>query len=210
MELYHYLNILRRRWPLLVVLPLLVALISLVATATQPPRFGATARLLVTRPANVVDAEDTLAYDLPAIVGGAPFATDVTAELARRGRPVERAIVEQALHAENQRHVVFLSATASNPEDAMAIVRAAVELIQANGLRYWGDTHATAAQPGMNVAVLELPTTAALLNGPAAIALEVALRALLGLLAGAMAAFALHYLAVGRMVGERGARIEAR
>ena len=44
----------------------------------RPPRYELTARLLVTRPsAGNVDVEDTLAYDLPAIVGGKPFAQDV-------------------------------------------------------------------------------------------------------------------------------------
>ncbi|HET9223109.1 MAG TPA: hypothetical protein VFO07_11420, partial [Roseiflexaceae bacterium] len=52
----------------------------------------------------------------------------------------------------------------------------------------------TPERPGVNVAVLELPGEAALLNGPRAIALEVALRAMLGLVAGVGAAFALHYV----------------
>jgi capsular polysaccharide biosynthesis protein len=199
MELYHYLDIVRQRWPIVAAGPLLVALISLVAALAQPPRYGATARLLVTRPgATTVDAEDTLAYDLPAIVGGRPFAADVVAELARRGRPLDQALVEQALHAENQKHIVYLSATAADPADAVAIVQAAVDLVRANGLRYWGDLNATPERPGISVAVLDLPAEAALLNGPRSIAFEVALRALLGLIAGVGAAFALHYLGEGR------------
>ena len=195
MELYHYLGILRRRWPIVAAAPLLVGLISLVAAVVQPPRYGATAQLLVTRPgAATVDAEDTLAYDLPAIVGGRPFAADVAAELARRGRPLDQALVEQALHAENQRHVVYLSATAADPADAVALVQAAVNLVRANGLRYWGDQSATPERPGVNVAVLDLPAEGALLNGPRGIALEAGLRALLGLIAGVGAVFALHYL----------------
>ncbi|HEY3229073.1 MAG TPA: hypothetical protein VGJ87_07620, partial [Roseiflexaceae bacterium] len=59
------------------------------------------------------------------------------------------------------------------------------------------------------VAVLDLPAGAALLNGPRAIAQEVALRALLGLLAGVGAAFALYYLDEGRMTEEQ-RRIEDR
>jgi capsular polysaccharide biosynthesis protein len=199
MELYLYLDILRRRWPIVVAAPLLVALISLTAALAQPPRYGATARLLVTRPgATAVDAEDTLAYDLPAIVGGQPFAVDVAAELARRGRPLDQTLVEQSLHAENQRHVVFLSATTADPSDAVAIVQAAVDLVRINGLRYWGDPSATPERPGINVAVLDLPAEAAPLNGPRAIALEVALRGLLGLVIGVGAAFVLHYLDDGR------------
>jgi capsular polysaccharide biosynthesis protein len=201
MELYLYLNILRRRWLVVVALPLLVALVSLAAALTRPPRYGVTARLLVTRPEpSNLDAEDTLAYDLPAIVGGKPFAADVAQELARRGHPLDPLLVERALHAENQKHVVLLSATADSPSDAVAIVQAAAELIKQNGRRYWGDPTATSARPGVDVALLDLPAQAALLNGPRAIALDTALRALLGLIAGVGAAFALHYLDRSQMV----------
>ncbi|HEX9373761.1 MAG TPA: Wzz/FepE/Etk N-terminal domain-containing protein [Roseiflexaceae bacterium] len=210
MELHLYLDILRRRWPLVVAVPLLVALVSLAVAVMRPPRYGLTARLLVTRPpTGNVDAEDTLAYDLPAIVGGKSFAQDVARELTSRGHPLDEALVEQALHAENQKHVVYLSATTDGPAAAVAIADAAVALIKANGLRYWGDLNATPEHPGANVAVLDLPAGAALLNGPRAIAQEVALRALLGLLAGVGAAFALYYLDEGRMADDQW-RIEDR
>ena len=211
MELYLYLDILRRRWPIVAALPLLVALVSLAAALAQPARYRATARLLVTRPDSAnVDAEDTLAYDLPAIVGGKPFAEDLAQELARRGRPLDQALVEQALHAENQRHVVFLEATAADPADALAIDLAAVDLVRANGLRYWGDQRPAGQQPGINVAVLELPAEAARVNGPRAIAVDVVLRALLGLIAGIGAAFALHYLDEGRRAKGEGRRTKER
>ena len=204
MELYLYLAILRRRWPVVVAAPLLVALISLAAALAQPPRYGVTARLLVTRPDSAtIDVEDTLAYDLPAIVGGKPFAGDVARDIARRGRALDQALVERALHAENQRHVVYLSATTADPSDAVAIVQSAVDVIVANGLRYWGDTSATRERPGIDVAVLDLPAQAARLNGARAIGLDVALRALLGLIAGVGAVFALHYLDEGRRTNDR-------
>ena len=98
------------------------------------------------------------------------------------------------MHAENQRHVVYLSASTGDAADAVAIVQAAVDLIKTNGRRYWGDSNATPEHPGAAVAVLDLPDAAALLNGPRTIALDAALRALLGLIAGIAAAFALHYL----------------
>jgi hypothetical protein len=217
MELRLYLDILRRRWPLIVAMPLLIALVSLAVAVTQPPRYGLTARLLVTRPSTGnVDVEDTLAYDLPAIVGGKPFAEDVAQELTSRGHPLDEALIEQALHAENQKHVVYLSAIADAPDAAVAIADAAVVLIKTNGLRYWGDPNATPEHPGANIAVLDLPAGAALLNGPRAIAQEVALRALLGLLAGMGAVFALYYLDEGRTtddqrrIEDRGPRIENR
>jgi capsular polysaccharide biosynthesis protein len=199
MELRLYLDILRRRWPLVIGVALLVALLSLGFAMMQPARYGATARMLVTRPTvATIDVEDTLAYDLPAIVGGEPFAQEVAQELARRGHALDPSLVERSLHSENQKHVVSVSATTSNPADAVAIVGAAVALIKTNGLRYWGDPDATPARPGVDITVLSLPAQAVLLNGPRAIAQEVGLRALLGLAAGAGAAFALHYLGEGR------------
>jgi hypothetical protein len=200
MELRLYLSILRRRWWIVAGLPLLVALVSGAAMLARPPRYGVTARLLVTRgplagsAAGLTDqGEDKTAQDLPAIVSGAPFARDVAQELEREGNPLDAATVAEALHAWNQDHVVFIAAAEAHPEQAVALARAAVAMIQANGLRYWGEPRATAAQPGLNVAVLSLPDVANLLNGPRAFAQELGLRALLGLMAGVGVAFALHY-----------------
>src|SRR5262249_46069961 len=143
--------------------------------------------------------EDKTAQDLPAIVSGAPFARDVAQELARRGSPLDAAAVAGSLQSWNQDHVVFISTAAARPEQAAAIAQAAVAMIQANGLRYWGEPRATLSQPGLNVAVLSLPDQAELLNGPRALAQEVLLRALLGLILGVGIAFALHYFYDGRL-----------
>lgn len=96
MELQHYLAILRRRWRLVAAVPLLAALFSLALALMRPPVYGLTARLLVTRGGApegstaglTAELEDKTAQDLPAIVGGAPFAQDVARELAARGRPL--------------------------------------------------------------------------------------------------------------------------
>jgi hypothetical protein len=69
-----------------------------------------------------------------------------------------------------------------------------VALLKKNGLRYWGDARATASAPGLNVGVLDLPDQAALLNGPRAILIDVALRALLALIVAVGLVFGLHYL----------------
>lgn len=202
MELRLYLDILRRRWPIVVALPLLVALISLAAGLARPARFGASARLLITRAAmaggtaGLTDqGEDKTAQDLPAIVSGATFRSDLAAELARQGRASDPAALAGAIQASNQDHVVTIAVQAASPGDAVAIVQAAIDLVGRNGLQYWGDRGATAARPGLNVAVLDPPEQAARLNGPRSIALDVGLRTLLGLVAAVGAAFALHYLA---------------
>jgi hypothetical protein len=206
MELRLYLDILRRRWWLLVALPLLVALIAGVAQASRPARYGTTVRLLITRgpiagdgAAGLTDlGEDKTALDVPAIVAGATFRSDLARELARQGHPIDEAALAGALNGLRQDNVVTISIAAARPEDAVAIGKTMVALLKANGLRYWGDPRATPASPGLNVGVLDLPDQAALLNGPRAIAGDLTLRALLGLLAAVGLAFALHYLDAGR------------
>ena len=202
MELRLYLVILRRRWWLLVALPLLVAAISGVAAANQAARYGTTVRLLITRgrigggdAAGLTDqGEDKTALDLPAIISGATFRSDLARELARQGNPIDETALAGALNGMRQDNVVTIAILAARPADAVAIGPALVALLKANGLRYWGDPRATPDAPGLNVGVLDLPNQALLLNGPRTIAIDVALRALLALIVAVGLAFGLHYL----------------
>jgi capsular polysaccharide biosynthesis protein len=212
MELRTYVAIVRRRWVMVLALPLLVGLLSLVVGLARPAAYTVAVRLLVTRgdaPAESTagltgEGEDKTAQDLPAIVSGAPFAEDVAQELARRGRTVSPAAVRQSIQAADDQHVVYLSVTSADPAEAAAIAEAAVAAIKANGLRYWGDPRATPEHPGLNVGVLDPPAQASRVNGPRAIASEAALRALLGLIAGVGLAFGLHYLDEGRRTNDEG------
>lgn len=202
MELRLYLAILRRRWWILAALPLLVAAISGLYAARQPARYGATVRLLITRgpiagdnSAGLTDqGEDKTALDLPAIISGAMFREDLARELARQGNPVDAAALAGALNGIRQDNVVTIAISAARPTDVVAIGPAMVALLKSNGLRYWGDSRATPGASGLNVGVLDLPDQAVLLNGPRAIAIDIALRALLALIAGVGLAFGLHYL----------------
>jgi hypothetical protein len=202
MELRLYLDILRQRWWILVALPLLVALISGSVAASRPARYGTTVRLLITRgpigsdgAAGLTDqGEDKTALDLPAILSGTTFRVDLARELARQGHPIDQQDLAGALSGVRQDNMVTIAIEAARPEDAVAIGQAMVGLLKANGLRYWGDPRATAEAPGLNVGVLDLPDQAALLNGPRALAIGAALRALLALIVAIGVAFALHYL----------------
>lgn len=210
MELVFYVAILRRRWAIVAGVTLLTLLVSLVVAFRQPARYGVTVSLLVTRsnlgdrrlasPINL-DAEDRVAYDLPSIVGSPMFARDVVAELGRRGRPLGLAAVEAALHAENDRQLLHVVVTTPDPGDAPVIADVAVALIRRNGLRYWGDVRATPEDPGLNVAVLDLPTEAVLVGGVRAMVGEVVLRGVLGLMAGVGLVFVLHYVEFVRVHG---------
>jgi hypothetical protein len=202
MELRLYLAILRRRWWILVALPLLVAIISGVVAASQPARYGTTVRLLITRgpiagagAAGLTDqGEDKTALDLPAIISGATFRSDLASELARQGRPIDAAALAGALSGIRQDNVVTIAISAARPEEAVAIGPALVALLKANGLRYWGDTRAAPGATGLNVGVLDLPGQAVLLNGPRAILADVALRTLLALIVAVALVFGMHYL----------------
>ena len=200
MQLRLYLAILRRRWWILVALPLLVAAISGVAAAIRPARYGTTVRLLVTRgsiagddAAGLTDqGEDKTALDLPAIISGATFRIDLARELTSTGHPIDAAALVGALNGIRQDNVVTIAISADQPADAVAIGPAMVALLKTNGLRYWGDPRAVPGVPGLNVGVLDLPDQATLLNGPRAVMIDVALHALLALIVAIGLTFGLH------------------
>jgi hypothetical protein len=173
----------RRRWPLVLLAPLVAALASVVVALTAPPRYVAQAQLLVTRSEDRrFDTEDALAYDLPAIVSGAPFAQEVAAELARRGHTMTSAQVRSALSAANARRVVTISAASGDPGEAEMLLDAAVTLVQTRGLALWGDPAATPDDTGVNVVVLDgLPPRAAPARTWRTIVLDAAVRALVAL-----------------------------
>jgi capsular polysaccharide biosynthesis protein len=183
-DLLRYWAIVRRRRLLVIALPLVAALVSLALGIVAPPRYAVTIRMLVTRSEDRrFDTEDALAYDLPAIISGAPFAAEVAALLTRDGRPFMPEAVRVSLSASNDRRVVALTATAADPETPMLIANAATDLIIARGMALWGDPVATPERTGLNVVVLDRPAAAARVNGPGALVRDAALRAALGFFA---------------------------
>jgi hypothetical protein len=193
MEIAHYLKIVYQRWWLVAAIMLIAGIASLLVDLREPPRYEATARLLVTvADPGRVDIEDPLAYDVPAIVSGQPFGQDVATLLASQGQAIQADQVMAALRATNQKRQVWLTASASDGPQAVAIVQAATTQLQRGGLRYWGAAAIIPERPGMNVVVLDLPTQAIQINRRSAIVLQVGLRMLAGGLLGALIAFALH------------------
>jgi hypothetical protein len=194
MDIVTYLGAIRAQWRLVVGVALVALLVALGAALAEPPRYTATAHLLIviaqpTRPPapgtpGMVDIEDALAYDVPAIVRGQPFAADVASSLASLGLTLHPDDVARALSATNQKREVWLSATSTDPAAALAIARTAVTVLQTGGLRYWDGGAPTAERPGLTVVALDAPGAARRVNGPAAMARSVALRALAGLAVG--------------------------
>ncbi|MFN8502925.1 Wzz/FepE/Etk N-terminal domain-containing protein [Kouleothrix sp.] len=196
MELRQYFDILRRRWRLLALVPALVALLSIATALTQPARYGTAMRLLVTRDsqapgqAGLSDrGEDTTAQDLPAIVQSSVFRADLAAALGQQGNEPGA-----TLTASFSEHTVSIGILASSPAAASGTADAALALLREHGLRYWGVANAPGAQPGLNIGVLDPPGPPVRLNGLRAVALDAALRALLGLGAAAGLALLLHRL----------------
>lgn len=207
MQLREYLAILRRFWPLVLLLPLLAAGLSLAAALGQPTRYYAAARLMVTHtplaPAAAADLPDynnsfswlTSEYvldDLPQIVTSRIFADDVLPLVAAQGYTVEPMAIQTGLRAEVLHRSVMLSATADSPELAQAFVRAAAEALGTNGLKYWNRRPPDG--PGLQVAVIDPPIGATPLSGMRDQILDVGLRTALALAAAVGLAFLLHYL----------------
>jgi hypothetical protein len=196
-EILQIAQIIGQRWRAVAAAALVAGLASLALALAQPPQYAATARLLVTvaDPARV-DIEDPLAYDVPAIVNGQPFAEDVAAALALQGHELSAAQVIESLSATNEKRQVFLTAQAGDPAMPPLLLRAAADQLRQGGLRYWGSAPIAGQRPGINIVVLALPEQSERSNGAAAATREVALRTLAGLAVGAGLALAHHYLTV--------------
>lgn len=206
MQLQHYVAILWRFWALIVALPLLVGAVSLALALGQPQRYAATARLMVSQTplaqdaaspfpdVNVTGSWQSSAYildDLPLVVSSVTFSQDVSERLAGQGYAIAPEMVQAGLRAESFHRSVTLFASADSPDGALAILRGAVETLQANGLRYWDRTGAGA--PGLSVAVLDPPGGVRPLGSLRATLVDVGLRVALALAAAVGLAFLVHY-----------------
>jgi capsular polysaccharide biosynthesis protein len=207
MQLRRYVGILRRFWLLLVLLPLLVGALSLALELREPPRYGATARLVVSQTPRLSGAEvpfadfnlnhswlssEFILDDIPLVVTSRAFATDVSALLAEQGYVIAPEAAQAGLSASTLHRSVTLSAVADSPEHATALAQGAAAALQANGLRYW--SRADEIDTGLSIAVLDPAGGAALLNGPRQLVRAVGLRVALALAAAVGVAFLWYYL----------------
>lgn len=205
MQLRAYISILRRFWPLLLLLPLLTGGLSLLLTVSRPPTYQATARLLVTQAplpgatdASLADLADGATWanseyildDLPAVLTSSSFAADVLPRLAAAGYSLDLAAIRAGLRVEVSHRSVTLRATATTASAAVALAETAVMVLRQGGLRYWGRTPAG----GLWVAELDPPSAAIRLDGPRTLISEVGLRIALALAAAIGIAMFIHYL----------------
>ncbi len=205
MQLREYFAILRRFWPVVVLLPLLAGGLSLALALGRQPAYAASARLMVTfappaeagaSPVPALDENSAwliteyILDDLPIVLSSSAFAADVGAAMAAEGHPADAAAIQSGLRAEVTHRSVVISATAASPEQAGAMLRGALAALERGGLGYWG----RAPSGDLRVAVLDPPGPAAPAGGLRALAREVGLRVALALAAGVGLAFLVHYL----------------
>ncbi|MBX0328294.1 lipopolysaccharide biosynthesis protein [Oscillochloris sp. ZM17-4] len=201
MQLRAYLAILRRFWPIILLLPLLAGGISLGLALRQPARYQATVRLMVTR--SPLDAgasgvslpalndsyswttTDFILDDLALVVSSAAFAQDISAAVG----DMSPASIQGGLSATVLHRSVYLSAVADTPEQALAVLAAATDALRTKGLSYWGR-----GAGGLDVATLDPPQAAGTVGGPRAALTGAALRAALGLAVAVGLAMLIHYL----------------
>ncbi len=204
MQLRAYLSILRRFWPLILLLPALAGGLSLGLALGRPTRYQASVRLMVARSlidagraASLPDFNDSYAWtttefildDLPLVVRSAAFAQDVRAAVAAAGHELDAGAIQAGLSAEVLHRSVSLSAVADTPEQAVALLGGAVAALQTQGLAYWGR-----GAGGLDVAVIDPPQLAGSVGGLRAALVDAALRAALGLAVAVGLALLTHYL----------------
>ncbi|MEI7772808.1 MAG: lipopolysaccharide biosynthesis protein [Chloroflexales bacterium] len=204
MQLRAYLAMLRRFWPLILLLPLAAGGLSLGLSLRQPVRYQASVRLMIARGlidtggvASMPDFNDSYSWtttefildDLPQVIGSAAFATDVQAAVAAAGLSVTPAAIQAGLRGEVLHRELYLTVVADTPDLALAIAHGAVAALQSQGLSYWGRSPG-----GLDVATLDPPQPAGTVGGLSDKLLSAALRAALGLAVAVGLALLINYL----------------
>jgi capsular polysaccharide biosynthesis protein len=207
MELRHYLRILQRSWPLVVGLPLLVAILTVALAFILPQRYTITAAMLVTqRPIAVSEPQVTLpdennfnnwataefiVDDILQLVETRQFATDIALWLrTQHGITLDPKDISDGLEAERQHRMIYLHVAASRQDYARLIAQGAIAKLQEVGLGYWGRSESTS----LTVSLLDLPDRAAGSRNPVSLAIDLVLRGLLALILAIGLAFLRHYL----------------
>jgi capsular polysaccharide biosynthesis protein len=207
MELRHYFDIVRRSWPLVVGLPLLVALLTIALWFVLPGRYGTQVTMLVTQQQIATNQTDALlpdynnfnswaaseyiVDDLLQLVETRRFAQDVAASVqSQHGVALDVEQVRRGMDAERKHRTVFLTVEANNRDHATWIAQGAVEVLRQRGLEYWN--RQDSAQ--LSVSVLDAPEGSSRVGGVIGLALDLAIRTLLALLLAIGIAFLRHYL----------------
>ncbi len=149
MELRAYLGVLRRRWWVLVGLPVLVLFLSLLTSSPPAPAYQFVVRLIVnvepfldgeqpleTDPSlAAAQASEYIADDLTIIVSEVAFAEAVNARLPEGAR-VPPAALAGAISADRQHRILTVRITWGNPDQLGAIGTAVVQTLREEADRF--------------------------------------------------------------------------
>lgn len=206
MELRSYWDIMWQRRRLVLILPALVAVLTLLLAVVLPHSYTAQTAMFVTlrpigTPGNDMPDQDYY-YNLLAseymvddslqLVKSQRFAEDVSAWIAATHNTViDPEDIAKNIDSERRHRTVYLDVTAPTEDQAIWIAQGATTLLTEKGLDYWKrEGFGTQLQ----VAPVDIPTKANPVKGLLAVASDVVLRSLLALIVGAGLAFLLHYL----------------
>jgi capsular polysaccharide biosynthesis protein len=209
-EIGHYLEIVRRKWWVVALTTLAALLVAVLLAYRGAAAYKSTVRLSVSvpvpedctgraapslnsQPARFYDCNyyawltsEYLADDMSEIVKSQAFAEDVSAAMGERLDP--RAISD-VLRTRKTHRILTMTVTANERARAQRIGEAMVQVISTQGGKYL----APLAEQSAQVVVIDPPQTDRG-DGPAAVALEIGLKTLLGLLFGLALVFALDLL----------------
>ena len=165
MELKAYIQALRRRWPILVALPLLVGLLAVVQEVSRDTTYATYAKLRVISeqldgeftdyPAddNFIASEYAI-DDLVQAVRGNVFSAAVAERVRAAGIDIGQEEVESAISSEREHRVLTVTVRSGEPAHAEAIAREATAELQAAAFEYIG---LPSADAGSVVRVIDQP-----------------------------------------------------
>jgi capsular polysaccharide biosynthesis protein len=202
LELKWYLQVLWRRWPALLMLPLLVGLLAVYQETTRTEQYSANARLSVVRvpdPDPVADfrfdeyynylASEFKIDDLVETVRGNVFAEAVASRLQAGGIDASSGEVQGAISSDRQHRILSLTVTTASPARSLEISRAAVAELESNPELYL-DVPQNGA--GASVRAIQIPHGAGADSARARMILMLGVFVAFG--AGVLLAFLLDYL----------------
>lgn len=202
MELKSYLHVLVRRWPAVVILPLLVGLLAIYQDMSRVTQYTANAQLSVLRTPDPRPVEDfrydeyynylTSEFkidDLVETVDGNVFAAAVAERLSSEGMSIDTAGVQMALSSDRRHRIFSMDVTTPEPDRSLQIARVAVTELEENAALYLDMPNDDA---GATVRVVQVPNDTSPDTTQARIILTLGVLAALG--AGVLLAFLVDYL----------------
>jgi capsular polysaccharide biosynthesis protein len=202
MELRQYAHIVWKRIWVPVTLFAVVLVASLVLYQSVPPQYRASAKVLVDVPPlqtvegmgfdprlTAPQATEYLVDDFSVFVTGDAVAQRVSQRLADRGIQVPAGVIQSSTASQQIHRVVEIQVVWGDPEQALAIIGATIEVLQADAPAYFG--RLGSLQP--NVELFDGPRVG--LEPPSlSQRLDLPVRLLLAVLAGMALCFVLDYL----------------